>query len=78
MRYRMGACLGCTWTLLLLTLCFSQTKPIASPVPVGFYEVRNHLTGDPPMFRVSLPEQESAILAMEVSQFESSWTRTVP
>lgn len=55
--------------LLLTTLCFSQTnagvKDQSSPISVGQDEVRDHIVGDPPLVRVTLPEREAAILGME-------------
>ena len=51
--------------LLISVICFPQTKPRPRPVSVSLNEARDHLTGDPALIRVSLPERESGMLAME-------------
>jgi hypothetical protein len=66
MRHRMRASLASTCGLLLAsTLCLTQNRPEPHPVAVSFEEVRDHQTSDPPMIRVSLPEQQSGLLGME-------------
>jgi hypothetical protein len=66
MRYwiRLVLSLACG-LLLAFLLCAAQTKSEFHPVPVSIDEVREHLIGDPPIVRVSLPEREAAILGME-------------
>ena len=66
MRHWLRVSLGCTCSILLASaLCVTQNKPENRPVPVTIDEVREHLTGDPPLIRVGLPERQSALLAME-------------
>jgi len=45
--------------------CVAQSKSELHPFPVSIDEVREHLIGDPPIVRVSLPQREAAILGME-------------
>ena len=51
--------------LLASTLCFTQNNSENHPLAVSFDEVRDHLIGDPPLIRVSLPQRESALLGMQ-------------
>lgn len=65
MRGWMRAFLVSAAGFLISSLCFAQTKPDSRPVSVGVNEVRDHLAGGPALIRVSLPERESGMLAME-------------
>lgn len=66
MRHRMRVSLASTcYVLLACILGFTQDSSENHPLAVSFDEVRDHLIGDPPLIRVSLPQRESALLGMQ-------------
>jgi len=66
MRHRMRASLVSACSVFLATtLCFTQNSSENHPIALSFDEVRDHLSGDPPLIRVSLPPRESALLGMQ-------------
>src|SRR5438445_1297015 len=66
MRHWMRASLASICSVLLASaLCFTQNNSENHPLAVSFDEVRDHLIGDPPLIRVSLPQRESALLGMQ-------------
>jgi hypothetical protein len=66
MRHWMRASLASICSVLLASaLCFTQNNSENHALTVSFDEVRDHLIGDPPLIRVSLPQRESALLGMQ-------------
>jgi hypothetical protein len=56
MRHWPRAFLWCTCTIFLAAaLCVTQNKPETSLISINADEMREHLTGDPPLIRVSVP-----------------------
>jgi ankyrin repeat protein len=66
MRHWMRASLASICSVLLAcALCFTQNNSENHPLAVSFDEVRDHLMGEPPLIRVSLPQRESVLLGMQ-------------
>jgi ankyrin repeat protein len=66
MRHGMRASLASICSVFLASaLPFTQNNSENHPLAVSFDEVRDHLKGDRPLIRVSLPQRESALLGMQ-------------